>query len=196
MISYQVLVVARENAELIAIFATILLAFAGYLVNHFSRLSRDRQEARLAFLSAQLERLYGPLYALVTSNTASYNVFRKTFRPGRPILDEPFSDREWLVWRTWAEHVFVPSNLRIQAVIETNAHLVIGGRMPDAFTAVLAHIESTKLVLPLEQDQLRILDAFAPWPRGFNDFVEQSYFSVAHEHARLLGTLRRNAKAL
>lgn len=191
MPAHGILQIANENAELIAILATILLAFLGYLVNHLSAKSRHRQEARLAFLSAQLEKLYGPLYALMKSNTASYAVFRSTFRPGRPVMEDPLSPEEWSIWRTWAEHVFVPSNLRIQDVIEKNAHLVIGGRMPEEFTSVLAHIESTKLVLPLNQAQVRILDEFAPWPTGFNAFVEQSYMAVAAEHSRLLGTLRR-----
>jgi hypothetical protein len=196
MPAHEILQIANRNAELIAILATILLALLGYLINHLAAKSRNRQEARLAFLSAQLEKLYGPLYAVMKSNTASYLVFRSTFRAGRPVMEEPFSPEEWSIWRTWAEQVFVPSNLRILDIIEKNAHLVIGGSMPGEFTSVLAHIESTKMVLSLDQAQLRILDAFAPWPKGFNAFVEQGYMAVAAEHSRLLGTLQRKAEAL
>jgi hypothetical protein len=173
---------------------TVVLAFIGYLVNHASGVRRHQLEARFRFVSAQLERLYGPLYALVQANTASYRAFRKTFRPDAPLFDrtKPFSEEERAIWRTWAENVFIPSNLKIRDVIEQNAHLIISGQMPPVFEAVLAHIESSKIVLPaLADGDLSALDSFPNWPSEFNDFVAKCYAEVVKEHDRLLGHMRR-----
>lgn len=173
---------------------TVVLAFIGFLVNHASGVRRHQLEARFRFVSAQLERLYGPLYALVQSNTASYKAFRQTFRPNAPLFDrtKPFNEDERAVWRTWAENVFIPSNLKIRDVIEQNAHLIIDGQMPPVFEAVLAHIESSKIVLPaLANGDLTALDGFPNWPSEFNDFVAQCYALVVKEHDRLLGHMPR-----
>jgi uncharacterized protein YqcC (DUF446 family) len=174
-----------------ATMVTVALAFLGFIVNHMSGVRRHQLEARFAFVSAQLERLYGPLYALVQSNTASY---RASFRPDAPLFDrtKPFDERERAIWRTWAENVFVPSNLKIRDVLEQNAHLVLGGQIPPVFEEVLAHIESSKLVLPLLADgDLSLLDQFKPWPKDFNATVQQSYLAIVAEHDRLLGRIRR-----
>lgn len=179
----------------VATTVTVLLAFVGFLVNHVSSIRRQQLEARLAFTSAQLERLYGPLYALTQSNTASYNVFRKTFRPDLPIFDRanPFSDEERKIWKTWAENVFIPSNLKIRDVIEQNAHLVAHGEMPPEFESMLAHVEASKLVLPaLAEGDTSVLDNFPPWPSNFNAFVFESYERVVRDHARLLGRAHRS----
>jgi len=177
-----------------ATLTTVVLAFLGFFINHISGIRRHQLEARFRFVSAQLERLYGPLYTLVQSNTASYRAFRKIFRPDSPLFDraKPFTDAERATWRTWAEHVFIPSNLKIRDVIEQNAHLVIGGQLPPVFEAVLAHIESSKIVLPaLAEGDLSALDGFPNWPAEFNEFVADSYLVVVHEHDRLLGHMRR-----
>lgn len=169
---------------------TVFLAYSGYLFSHSASIRRQRLAAELAYVSAQLERLYGPLYSLVQSNTASWRAFRRTFRPNQPLFDrqKPFDARESQIWRAWAENVFIPSNLKIRDTIEQNAHLLTGGKMPDCFLRILAHIESSKLVLAsLADGDLAILDAFEPWPKDFNGFVEESYFACASEHARLLG---------
>lgn len=170
--------------------ASVLVAYSGYLLSHRAGMRRQRLAAELAYVSMQVERLYGPLYSLVQSNTASWQAFRKTFRPNQPLFDRqrPFDARESQIWRAWAENVFIPSNLKIRDTIEQNAHLLSGGKMPDCFLRILAHIESSKLVLAsLADGDLAVLDAFEPWPKDFNAFVEEAYFAAVREHARLLG---------
>lgn len=181
-----------------ATLATVVLAFFGFLVNHISSVRRHQLEARLAFVTEQLAKLYGPLYALVQSNTAAFNAFRQTFRPNAPLFDrtKPFTDEERVIWRTWAENVFIPSNIKIRDVIEHSGHLMLDGRMPPVFEAMLAHVESSKLVLPsLAGGDPVALERFPPWPNDFNTFVADSYFAVVREHDRLLGRARRRKKS-
>ncbi len=180
-----------DNAEFVALLVTIVLAFTGYFVTHVLSTRRQRAEARFDFVAAQLEKLYGPLFSLVEANTASWNAFRNTFRPNEPMYDRPFTDDEKQVWAAWADNVFIPSNLKIRDVIENNAHLLVDGEMPDSFRRVLAHIESSKIVMPaLAAGGLHILGEFEDWPAEFNGFVKASYEAISREHARLLGQSR------
>jgi len=181
---------AGDVVSAFGLVATILLAFLGYLISHASNMRRARLTAQVAYVSQQLQRLYGPLYALTESNTASWLVFRKTFRPDKKLFDrqKPFDERERAIWRSWAENVFIPSNLKIRDVIEQNAHLLSGEIMPDCFRDMIAHVESSKLVLAsLADGDLDVLDQFPTWPKNFNGFVRDRYDAVAAEHARLLG---------
>lgn len=150
-------------------------------------------------MSQQLSQLYGPLYSLVTTNSPAYAVFQKTFRNGHTKYDhaDPWTEDEENVWKVWAENVFIPSNLRIKTVIEDNAHLVLDGVMPDVFIDMLAHLESSKIVLPASRQgamkmgpTMEALDQFARWPEGFNGYVHESYVRVADEYARLIGRSR------
>ncbi len=184
--------------EAIALLVTVGIGFAGYFVTHAMSIQRHKAEARLKFVSDQLEHLYGPLYSLVESNTAAWDAFRKTFRPGKRAFDQndPLTDDECSLWAAWAEHVFIPSNLRIRDVIEANAHLLIDGEMPDCFRRVIAHIESSKIVLPaIREGDLSILEGFDEWPKDFNGFVDECYRAVAQEHSRQLGNARGHAFA-
>lgn len=184
-----------EHGETVALIVSVTLALIGFLVSHASNVRRQRAQAQYAYVASQLQHLYGPLYALVLSNTASYMAFRKTFRPNKPLFDkdDPLTSEEREIWRAWAEHVFVPSNLRIRDVIERHAHLVRGNSMPELFRTMLAHVESSKLVLPaLADGQLHLLDAFPDWPKEFEGYVTEEYLAVAEEHERLLGRVSRS----
>ncbi|MEM9108310.1 MAG: hypothetical protein AAGC96_21925 [Pseudomonadota bacterium] len=189
----QTLTFVRENFEAVALLVSVVLGFLGSFVAHISSARRQKADARLKHVSDQVEKLYGPLYSLTEANTASWQAFRKSFRPDEPFISEenPFTEREKVIWRAWAENVFIPSNLKIRNVIESNAHLFIEGEMPDCFRLMLAHVESSKIVLPaLAENDLKILDGFDSWPSEFNDFVEQRYRAMAQEYARLLGRRR------
>ena len=175
---------------------SVLLAVFGYIVTHQLQLRaqryRARVEARFDFVSDQLAQLYGPLYARVEANSAAYAVFRKTFRPGLPLDYAQFTDHEKLIWRQWAENVFIPSNLEIREVIDKNAHLLVEGELPDILIRLISHIESSKLVLAMiENNELATLDLFEPWPDGLQAYVQEKYREVAKEHADLSGRIQR-----
>ncbi|MGF1457001.1 MAG: hypothetical protein ACFB6R_16670 [Alphaproteobacteria bacterium] len=180
------------SVDLLALIGPVILAFVGYFVTYVLNILRRRANARFDYVSAQLRDLYGPLFSTVQSNSAAWHAFRKTFRAGEDSMyARPFDPAEREIWEAWAKNVFIPSNMRIKEIIEQNAHLLIDGEMPDCFRQMLAHVESSKIVLPaLASGDLSVLDQFDDWPPDFNDVVERSYRTVAAEHAYLLGKSR------
>ena len=178
---------------------SVLVAVAGYIISHQLQLRAQRMqtrlEARYAFVSAQLERLYGPLYAMVEANTAAWTVFRQSFRPGQPLDYATYDEHERAIWRTWAENVFVPSNLRMREIIEEHAHLLIEGELPPILVRLIAHIEASKLVIPLmdKEEDMRTIEQFEPWPQELRTYVHERYRQVAQEHATLTGRMQYKA---
>ncbi len=178
---------------------TIFLALAGYIFNLVTTQLELRAESRQArverefkYVSAQLEQLYGPLYAMVEANTAAWEVYRKSFRPGQSLNYSEFTADEKKVWRLWAEHVFIPGNRRIRQVIEQHSQLLVERELPPILISLLRHLESSNLVLPLTQDldDISAIQQFEPWPAELRDYITKMYRQVAEEHAELLGRVR------
>jgi hypothetical protein len=123
---------------------TIAAAAATTAVGFTATFLEARRQAELEFVNNQIERLYGPLYALTRAGEDSWNTFRSKNRPGGWEYFEgpPLRDAEVLVWRRWMREVTQPRNLKMSAAIVDNAQLAIGDDVPMAFIDLITHTDS------------------------------------------------------
>jgi hypothetical protein len=133
-----------------------LLAFV------FSALDQRRGDD-LKYVNLQIEKLYGPLYALTQADNSVWVVFKQyymknclvdtnvltihkpetsCFNPNHP----PTAD-EVTTWRVWMREVFEPLNVKMENVILANPQLVIGNQLPRAFLDLISHTEGYKAVI-------------------------------------------------
>jgi uncharacterized PurR-regulated membrane protein YhhQ (DUF165 family) len=66
---------AANRLAIVGLFVTVLLAFLGYLATYVNNAASDARKAQIELVNSQLERLYGPLLALATSSTETWENF-------------------------------------------------------------------------------------------------------------------------
>jgi hypothetical protein len=76
---------------LIASIAAILVALLGAGLSFVQTRRLQRRQARLARLNAQLEELYGPIYATLEASRIAYRRLLDKLRPGSVSLFDPGS---------------------------------------------------------------------------------------------------------
>jgi hypothetical protein len=76
---------------LIASIAAILVALLGAGLSFVQTRRLQRRQARLARLNAQLEELYGPIYATLEASRIAYRRLLDKLRPGSVSLFDPSS---------------------------------------------------------------------------------------------------------
>ena len=143
------------KSSVIAIAAAVGSAALGYIVG----VVNDIRNTKLDFVNAQIEKLYGPLYAQTQANNAIWGEFRKApyWRAYSSDCQKPctyfFNDEypptieEIKRWRVWVKTVFQPLNLDMQKAIVENSQLIVGGSMPQAFNKVVSHTEAYKVII-------------------------------------------------
>jgi len=119
---------------LIAAITTILAALLAALLSYAHARRLQRRQARLGRLNAQLEELYGPLYATLEASRIAYRRFLDRLRPGSFSLFDPNSpppaEEELRLFRQWVETVSHPRATRAYELIISKAHLLVEDEMP------------------------------------------------------------------
>ncbi len=93
--------------------------------------------------------------------------------------------------------VFMPMNLKMENIILANSHLIVGGRFPDCFHQLLAHIAAYKPVLKKWaegdfSDHVSVID----FPTAaLRDYLETSLGLLQKEQQELLRTRGLDAAA-
>lgn len=130
------------NALIAATAALVTAAVAAGLSYGYGQLMQ-RRKARLDRLNAQLEHLYGPLYATLEASRIAYRRFLDRVRPGSDTLFDPDGpapdERQLRLFRQWVEAVSHPRAARAFELITGHAHLLIEDEMPDCLLQFLAH---------------------------------------------------------
>jgi hypothetical protein len=123
--------------------AAILVAVLAASLSYAQARRLQRRQARLSRLNAQLEELYGPLYATLEASHIAYSRLLDTLRPGQSTLFDPDalppSDEELRIFRRWVEVVSHPRAIRAYEIIISKAHLLIEDEMPRCLLQFLAH---------------------------------------------------------
>jgi len=138
------------NWQAIGIIATGFVGILGFLATYWNNILLEKQRANIAFISNQLEKLYGPLLALSNSTEQAWRQFQTRHRPGRPFFfddGDPPSEEEAREFRHWMTVVLMPTNIKMQEVISQNAHLIDGSSMPTEFLEFLAHVQAYRAVI-------------------------------------------------
>src|SRR5262245_5412078 len=188
------------------VLVAVIPAMLAYIVTFID--GRRREE--LTYVDTQIEKLYGPLYALTQANDAAWDEFasnywpvdkrRHFFDPTRPPTIEQV-DR----WRLWMTTVFQPLNLEMEKRIINNSQLILGRQMPTAFKDLIAHTEASKAVITAwkesdRQDQRAYTSRFnntvtgVNYPTNISECVQRVYDGLKErqEHLKrsMLSTLR------
>jgi hypothetical protein len=128
---------------LIAASTAILVAVVAASLSYAHARRLQRRQARLGRLNAQLEQLYGPLYATLEASRIAYRRLLDGLRPGQASLFEPDSpppsEEELRIFRQWVEVVSHPRATRAYELIISKAHLLVEDEMPVCLLQFLAH---------------------------------------------------------
>jgi hypothetical protein len=126
-----------------AIFLGIVSAIIGYAVS----LIDEHRKNQVKIVDMQIEKLYGPLYALSVANRQAWEKLHQKYRQGKTYYfndeDKP-STEQVEIWRRWVKTIFLPINIKMENAIIENAQLLEGGRIYPSFVKLIMHIESYK----------------------------------------------------
>lgn len=183
--------------EIWALSGSVLLAIVGYLFTYFHHRLRDRRSSRLDRVNSQLRNLYGPLYAALHANNATWDSFSDNYWPAHDgesyfEVGKPLSNDEREQWMRWMKEVFAPQNEKIAELIVENGDLIEGKEFPEAFVQALAHIAAYRAVIQAwDEGRYDEYTSVIDFPRSeLLEAVEPVYHRLREEQAKLIGQVQ------
>lgn len=133
----------------VTIAVTVLLALGGYLATYINNLRLAQRKDRLERVNEQLSSFFGPLLALVSASSSSWQAFRKEYRPHTPGFwgDGAPTPEEAAAWRLWMTEVFMPLNIQMVDIITHHADLLDESEIPQCLLDVCAHVQAYRPVI-------------------------------------------------
>jgi hypothetical protein len=179
-----------DDKTLYTLLVTVAVAVLGLAGKYWNDLRIAERKDRLERVNCQLRDLYGPLRALGHAGDAAWAQFRSGCRPGVSFFrsDPPPSEEELLAWRTWMREVFIPLHQRMEQVILSNLHLIVGGLVPSCIPTLLAHIAAYRPIIKRwDGGDFEIHFSGLSYPRTYlRDYVDKIYESLTEEQHDLL----------
>jgi len=179
------------SAVLVGVLIAVIPAVLGYICSFADSIRKDE----LAFTNEQIEKLYGPLYALAQANTQTWKQFVASGKA--PNWDNATDDQiSW--WRLWMSQVFQPMNVKMEDVIVHNSQLVVGDRFPEIFQQVIVNTEAYKALIagwqPLGNDAAKYRSKSANtveprFPDAFEGCVASIYTALKQRQAALQNSI-------
>jgi hypothetical protein len=174
------------NIEALTLIATILLAFAGYLITYWQDLHLARRKERLELINKRLDEFYGPLYISTQASKEAFQTFMQTSRYTQ--TDGLWSTPEW---RAWFTDILYPILLVSDQVILHKAYLVREAELPECFLHFVAHMASFRRVMKKwEQGDFTEVTPLISFPRELNEYAAQSYQALKSEQLQLITELK------
>jgi hypothetical protein len=167
-----------------ALFLTISIAFAGYLITVLGARMLARHRDKLELVNKRLNEFYGPLYVASEAGNIAYRSLLK--RQGKAI-SEPILDSELKEWILWMNTIFMPLNDIREKIIIEKAYLIVEERMPQCLLDFVTHVVGYKAVMArwAEGDFTERRSTIG-WPPEFDIYVKKSYAALKAEQTRLL----------
>ena len=177
---------------------TAVLAFAGYLATYWTNRRLAERAARLERVNLQLRDFYGPLLALVSASTRSWEVFRDHYKPGRGSFwrsGPPPTAEQAEAWRTWIRQVFMPLDEQMERLVLTKADLLNedgneeGSKegMDSRLLDLVAHVQSYRVqIAKWDSGDLREPKALINFPKGLKQYATDGYAKLKAEQQELL----------
>lgn len=130
---------------------TVGVALLGYVATYLNNLRLAQRKDRLDRVDRQLRELYGPLLALASASTSTWEAFIESshqagrFGEGSTIrLTNP---KDGALWRHWMKHVFMPLNEQMAGVVSAHADLLEDSAMPPCLLQLAAHVNGYRGVI-------------------------------------------------
>ncbi|MET9330893.1 hypothetical protein ABZX78_06725 [Streptomyces cellulosae] len=178
---------------MIALVATIGLAFVGYVATYLNGLRLAQRQERLARVNRQLSDFYGPLFALTEANSRSFQAFKeRNARPGgRSPFDHetPPTEEELAEWRLWVTTVFLPNIRAMRDLVIRHADLLREPAMPPILLQLCAHVSGYEITAARwEQGDIDQHLSVVPFPsEEIAGYARQGFAHLKERQARLLG---------
>ncbi|MFD6158047.1 hypothetical protein ACFWF7_10610 [Nocardia sp. NPDC060256] len=179
---------------------TVGLAFVGYLATYINGLRLAQRQARIARINLQLSEFYGPLFALMETNSRTYDAFLEKFERADGTdpfsADTPPNEHELAEWRIWATTVFIPNIQAMRDVIVTKSDLLIEPEMPPVLLRLCAHVSGYEITAARwtagnYDEHLSIIRFPGPELR---EYTGSRFARLKGEQAKLLGKQRLLAR--
>ena len=173
---------------------TLAVALAGFLATYFNGLRLAQRKDRLDRVNRQLSELYGPLLALVSASSRSWEAFRSRYRtttwsywdPATPPTKE-----EEQAWRQWMRHVFMPLNERMMELVVTKADLLETPTMPDCLLRLAAHVAAYRaFIAQWDEGNFSQHKSIINFPPDLLDYATHTFAKLKEEQQGLLGPQR------
>lgn len=167
-----------------AVFLTITIAFAGYVITILGARMLARHRDKLDLVNRRLNEFYGPLYVASEAGNIAYRSLLK--RQGKE-KSEPILDSEMKDWMLWMNTIFMPLNDIREKIIIEKAYLIIEEQMPQCLLDFVTHVVGYKAVMSkwAEGDFIERRSTIG-WPPEFDIYVKRSYAALKAEQTRLL----------
>jgi hypothetical protein len=152
------LIESTGSRIIVGVIIAMATAVVGYLLLY---LEQHRKE-QITFVSAQIEKLYGPLFTLAKANDIAWRHFREADWGDRPAYfpeGVALPEKDIVVWRQWMSNVFQPMNVRMENAIVNNAQLLVGEEMPQMFLQFISHTEAYKSVIATWKEGAPLVEA-------------------------------------
>lgn len=163
---------AELSAAIITACASITVAVLAFLLNQHAELRRERRQAELARINAQLRELYGPLNALVDINERIWEAMRLDSLPARPERRAGSGTQEW---RRWRDLALMPANRHMRNLIVEHADLLIEDHVPQPLRDFCAHVASLDIVLSSQQEGIYEPTLIRHPGAEYTDYVCESF---------------------
>jgi hypothetical protein len=167
-----------------ALFLTITIAFAGYLITILGARMLNQHRDKLDLVNRRLNEFYGPLYVASQAGNIAYRSLLK--RQGKAV-SEPILDSELKEWILWMNTIFMPLNDIREKIIIEKAYLVVEEQMPQCLLDFVTHVVGYKAVMAkwAEGDFTERRSTIG-WPPEFDAYVKRSYAALKAEQTDLL----------
>lgn len=181
-----------------------LLAIVTAIIGYFGGVADDRRKREIAFAEQQIEKLYGPLFALSKATLqAKKDLFahRKHKTDSEDYFDpnDPPSEEDVEKWRLWIKTILQPMNVMMEDAIIKNAQLIEGGDIYKSFGDLILHVESYKATIATWKDtdakanpHFRVgteNTAVIPFPKEFDLCVEKAFNAMREKRENLKNSL-------
>jgi len=167
-----------------ALFLTISIAFAGYLITILGARMLNQHRDKLDLVNRRLNEFYGPLYVASEAGNIAYRSLLK--RQGKSV-SEPILDSELKEWILWMNTIFMPLNDIREKIIIEKAYLVVEERMPQCLLDFVTHVVGYKAVMAKwAEGDFSERRSTIGWPPEFDVYVKRSYAGLKAEQTSLL----------
>ena len=173
---------------------TVATGAAAYLVQGAAELHAERRRAELARVDAQLERLYGPLLAALTTAVAVFKLFAEervgvAWPGGMPELMRRVREDESLraEYEQWMAVSVLPQHDRAARLLQEQIHLLEDRHMPQYLLDYVAMTAAYR-VIRAKWDAGDHTMLFSPlrMPPGLDVHVRDTFDALKRRQAQLL----------
>ncbi|MCH7690227.1 MAG: hypothetical protein IIA17_04170 [candidate division Zixibacteria bacterium] len=178
------------DTNTVVLLVSVIVVFIGYFFTYFFNLRLARRAERLAFLTAQLNELYGPLYVITqTTKTLFEALGEKVKEKGMKFINEdaPKSKDDLSEWQIWLEEVLIPLNTRLEDILIQKAHLIRERETPNCLLAFSAHSAGYRvLVRKWKKGDFSESYSLILYPDEITEYAEESYQEIKKEQLEMI----------